>query len=314
MTSAVLFDGTFPDLGVRTAFMQPSLSNEGLSTMTLSGYLAFASSPYIANVSSYPSYIGPGANGYAIEIGGSAEIFGDINLTNHNLVNVGSATINRITMGSNMNANGFSIDNVNQIATRYITGYNGGLSLAGVNLDFANQSATNVNTINTRYIAGNGGLSLTNTDLDFASRKGTNIANPTANTDVANKQYVDTHNPASSNENGTITNIYTPTPVAIVTTTIVLPQPSRIMTTGTMVVSNTADPRRAFMYVSVDGNCNVPTASTVYSNDLLTLPVQNLTGVLGAGSHTVRLLVYPDVSNTSLTANYANIICTAGFS
>jgi hypothetical protein len=313
MTGEVVFGGTFPNLGVRTPFINPSRPGDIVTTLTLSGYLAFGSSPYITNVSSYPSYIGPGANGYAIEIGGSAEIFGDINLTNHKLVNVGSATINNFTAGGNMNLNGYSIDNVYQIATRYITGNGSNPTLSGNDLDFNNQSATNVNTINTRYIAGNGGLSLTNTDLNFANRKGTNIANPTANTDVANKQYVDARNPASSNETS-VTNIFVPSPSIVATTTIVLPQPSRIMTTGTMVVSNSADTRRAFLYVSVDGNSNAPVASTVYSNDLLTLPVQNLTGVLGAGSHTVRLLAYPDVSNNTLTSAYANIICTAGFS
>jgi hypothetical protein len=344
MTGDVIFEGTFPNLGVRTPFINPSRPGDIVTTLTLSGYLAFGSSPYITNVSSYPSYIGPGANGYAIEIGGSAEIFGDINLTNHNLVNVGSATINRFTAGGNMNLNGYSIDNVNQIATRSITGYNGGLSLNGINLDFNGQSAINVNaiytryiagngglslsnsnldfngfsatamnTLNTRYIAGNGGLSLTNTDLDFANRKGTNIANPTANADVANKQYVDARNPASSNEIS-VTNIFVPSPSVVAATTINLPQPSRIMTTGTVVVTNSADTRRAYLYVSVDGNCNAPVASTVYSNDLLTLPVQNLTGVLGAGIHTVRLLAYPDVSNNTLTSTYANIICSAGFS
>jgi hypothetical protein len=344
MTGDVIFEGTFPNLGVRTPFINPSRPGDIVTTLTLSGYLAFGSSPYITNVSSYPSYIGPGANGYAIEIGGSAEIFGDINLTNHNLVNVGSATIDSITMEGNMNLNGYSIDNVNQIATRSITGYNGGLSLNGTNLDFAGQSAINVNaiytryiagngglslsnsnldfngfsatgmnTLNTRYLAGNGGLSLSNTDLDFASRKGTNIANPTANTDVANKQYVDAQNPASSNF-GSPCNVFVPTPVAVATTTIVLPQPSRIKTTGNVVVSNTADTRRAFVYVSVDGNCNTPTASTVYSNDLLTIPTQNLTGVLSAGSHTVSIMVYPDISNNTLTSAFADLICTGGFS
>jgi hypothetical protein len=314
MDGEVVFGGTWPDLGVRTPFINPSRPGDIVTTLTLSGYLAFASSPFIGNNPAYTSYIGPGANGYSIEIGGSAEIFGDINLTNHNLVNVGSATIDSITMEGNMNLNDYSIDNVDQIATRFITGNGGNPSLAGNDLNFNNQSATNVSTLNTRYIAGNGGLSLTNTDLDFANRKGTNIANPTANADVANKQYVDAQNPANSNENG-VTNLYVPTPSIVATTSIVLPQPSCIYSTGIMVVSNAGpDTRRAFLYVSVDGNCNAPMASTVYSNDLLALPAQNLTGVLSAGSHTVRLLAYPDVSNNTLTSTYANLVCTGGFS
>jgi hypothetical protein len=313
MDGEVVFGGTWPDLGVRTPFINPSRPGDIVKTLTLSGYLAFASSPFIGNDPSYASYIGPGLNGYSIEIGGSAEIFGNINLTNHDLVNVGSATINNFTAGGTMNLNDYSIDNVNQIATRFITGNGSNPTLAGNDLDFNNQSAVNVSTINTRYIAGNGGLSLTNTDLDFANRKGTNIANPTANADVANKQYVDARNPANSNSNG-IVSLQLATPVAVATTTINLLQPSRIKTTGTMVVSNSADTRRAYLYVSVDGNCNVPNASTVYANDLLTIPTQNLTGVLGAGSHTVRLMAYPDVSNGTLISVFADVICAAGFS
>ena len=248
--------------------------------VSLSGRLAFASS--VSAGQSTASTIAAGTGGVALILGGKTQINGDLDMTNHVLSNVAGATMCNVVMKGNLNMSNFSIDNTNSIATRYITG--------------------------------NGGLSLNGTDLDFANRKGTNLADPTADTDVANKQYVDAQNPANSNENS-ITNLYVPTPSIVATTSIVLPQPSCIYSTGTMVVSNAGpDTRRAFLYVSVDGNCNAPVASSVYSNDLLTLPAQNLTGVLSAGSHTVRLLAYPDVSNSTLTSAYANIICTAGFS
>jgi len=178
MNGEVVFDGTYPgNIGARLNYIQTKLSNaDPTTTLTLSGYLAFAPNPIVGNNPTYTSYIGPGLNGYSIEIGGSAEMFGDLNLTNHNLVNVGSASIDSLTMQGNLNMGDFSIDNVTQIATRFITGNNGGLSLAGTSLDFGGCNATNINTLNTRYIAGNGGLSLLcNTNLDFAQNSATNV-------------------------------------------------------------------------------------------------------------------------------------------
>ena len=178
MNGEVVFDGTYPgNYGARLNYIQTKLSNaDPTTTLTLSGYLAFAPNPLVGNDPTYTSYIGPGLNGYSIEIGGSAEMFGDLNLTNHNLVNVGSASIDSLTMQGNLNMGDFSIDNVTQIATRFITGNNGGLSLAGTSLDFGGCNATNINTLNTRYISGNGGLSLLcNTNLDFAQNSATNV-------------------------------------------------------------------------------------------------------------------------------------------
>lgn len=247
--------------------------------VSLSGRLAFA--PTVAAGQSTNSTIEAGTGSVALILGGKTQINGELDLTNNVLRNVNAAVINALTVNVLLNMTDGPIIGCSSIATRTITGVAGSLALNGVDLNFSNQ-------------------------------KGTNIADPVADTDVANKQYVDTHNASLTSSFG----------VGPVTTTvstigsIVFPttQASSVITTATIVVSNSGpNPQNVSFYISVNFQSNTYVTSTVFPNAYLTIPVQYLSPVLAPGNNLFEVKGFADIS-TGITTRTTNIICTAGFS
>jgi len=124
----------------------------GHNSVTLSGYLSFASSISAGQNINYPSYIAQGTGGYALQFGGSAEIFGNLDMTNHSLLNVAGATLNSLTMTGNLNMNSHSIDNCVAIATTNVD-LTGGASIVGTGSSNINVNAAAV-TFNSNVAVG----------------------------------------------------------------------------------------------------------------------------------------------------------------
>lgn len=266
-------------LGTPAGLFTDQIGSASTPVVSLSGRLAFA--PTVAAGQTTPSTIAAGTGGVALVLGGKTQINGDLDLTNNVLRNVNAAVINALTINTSINMTDGPIFGCSSIATRVITGVAGSLALSGVDLNFSNQ-------------------------------KGTNIADPTADTDVANKQYVDAHNPSVSSSFGV-----GPVTTALSTIgTVVLPmaEPSAVNTTATVVVSNSGpNPQNVSFYIVANFQSNAYITSTVFPNAYLTIPVQYLSAVLPAGNNLIELKGFSDAS-TGITTRTTNIICTAGFS
>jgi hypothetical protein len=268
------------NLGNPVGLFTDQIGSAFTPVVSLSGRLAFA--PTVAAGQSTNSTIAAGTTfGVALVLGGKTQINGSLDLTNNVLSNVNAAVINALTINSSINMTDGPIFGCSSIATRTITGVAGSLALNGVDLNFSNQ-------------------------------KGTNLADPVADRDVANKQYVDAHNPSVSSTFGV-----GPVTTALSTIgTIVLPmaEPSAINTTATVVVSNSGpNPQNVSFYIVANFQSNAYITSTVFPNAYLTIPVQYLSAVLPAGNNLVELKGFSDAS-TGITTRTTNIICTAGFS
>ena len=266
-------------LGTPAGLFTDQIGSASTPVVSLSGRLAFA--PTVAAGQSTNSTIEAGTGSVALILGGKTQINGELDLTNNVLRNVNAAVINALTVNVLLNMTDGPIIGCSSIATRTITGVAGSLALNGVDLNFSNQ-------------------------------KGTNIADPVADTDVANKQYVDSHNASVSSSFG----------VGPVTTTvstigsIVFPttQASSVITTATIVVSNSGpNPQNVSFYISVNFQSNTYVTSTVFPNAYLTIPVQYLSPVLAPGNNLFEVKGFADIS-TGITTRTTNIICTAGFS
>lgn len=267
------------NLGNPVGLFTDQIGSAFTPVVSLSGRLAFA--PTVSAGQSTSSYIQAGGGSVALILGGKTQINGELDLTNNVLRNVVAAVIGALTINTSINMTNGPIFACSSVGTRILTGFGGLLSLGGVDLDFSNQ-------------------------------KGTNIADPTASNDVANKQYVDTHNETitSSFGVGPVTN------VASIIGSIVFPmnQAGAVHTTATVVVSNsTPNPHNVSFYISVNSQSNTYVTSTVFPNAYLTIPVQYFSGVLPPGNNLIQVIGFTDVS-TGITTDTTNMICTLGFS
>lgn len=247
--------------------------------VSMSGRLAFA--PSVAAGQSTNSTIEAGTGSVALILGGKTQINGELDLTNNVLRNVNAAIINALTVNTFLLMTDSPIIGCSSISTRTITGIAGSLALNGVDLNFSNQ-------------------------------KGTNVADPVADRDIANKQYVDAHNESltSSFGVGPVTN----TASNIGTIVFPMTKAGAVHTTATVVVSNsTPNPHNVSFYIGVNSQSNTYVTSTVFPNAYLTIPVQYFSDVLPPGNNLIQVIGFADVS-VGITTATTNMICTLGFS
>jgi len=281
----------------------------GHDAVTISGYLSFASSVSAGQNINYPSYIAQGTGGYALQFGGSAEIFGNLDMTNHSLLNVAGATLNALTMTGNLNMNSHSINNCVAIATTNVD-LTGGATIVGTGSSNINVNAAAVTFNSNVAVAGNligvnlsmpgtstlgtiAGAPTLSVPLNFNGQTGTNVPNPAGASNVANKQYVDSAAasiiPAFqviSNATPTITIAVTPRTTFIFTAGVVT---ANFISAG-MVAGNFAYVKNATLsniaiqldgvaipgiqstlYPQVVGSTNAPSVLLYYNGTTLTM-------------------------------------------
>ena len=296
------------------------ISQVGRTAIDVSGAFHFV------NSSVSGSYITGGPLGTSIS--GGLAVTGNVSI---------SGSVAGLSLSGNLNMGGNSITNCSNITTGRITDLAFVTSTAGISVtapivgftaDIGIDGSVDTSGLvvhhDTQLNTITGTPTLVGVDLNFNGRTGTNVPIPVSGSNIANKAYVDSHNPISFAETGSPVNVYTTagTPVVIATATIVLNAASRVWINSATTYDNTGAGSSDYIvstYIVFNGsnynitNTSIPARFSPTVPSSTNVSVQAVSTIVPAGSYTASVYAYANAANTDLTAAHTDLVLTGGF-
>ena len=247
----------------------------------------------------------------------------------HNNSRLNTITGTPTLVGTNLAMGGNSITNCSNITVGRITNLDFITSTTGINVSAAIVDFLGDVASKTLYVASNADLNtiigtptLSGVDLNFNGRTGTNVISPILPSNVANKDYVDKHNPVTYTEATTPINVFSTTPVALASATIVLTATSRIWAVATTTYDNVGSGSADYIvssFLVINGVTYGTTRTSIPARFSPSVPSSTSVVVqaviptaLGPGSYVATIYASANVANTDLTADHSDLVTTGG--